>query len=352
MTTNVDLAWRGRASSPLGGGGLEQGGGQEGGGSVGEWRRDQGVLPGGGAPLLTSPLSQPPPAQGGGTKIVLIAALLLCSCGHQPPPAAHVPHRLIALTPSVEETLFALGLGGRVVGVGDYCRWPPEARNLPQLGGLFNPNLERIVALHPDLAVFIPSERDLARKLEKLGISTLVVSDESLADVEASFHIIAQRCGVPASGERLAAEFRAGLAPRPLSWKPRVMLSVGRQSGRLADVLVAGPGTFFDEILKRMGGVNVFADAPTRYPQVSLEEVVRRGRDVIVELRPEPLPADVVAALVGDWRQLPEVPAVRNGRVAVLAGDYVVIPGPRLPLLDRDLRAALEKAALEEAAHQ
>jgi ABC-type Fe3+-hydroxamate transport system substrate-binding protein len=234
-----------------------------------------------------------------------------------------------------------------VVGVGDYCRFPPEARALPQLGGLFNPNLERIVSLRPDLAVLIPSERDLGAKLGRLGVPSLIVRDESLADVEQSFRTIAERCGVPAAGERLAAEWRREMAPRPLSWKPRVMLSVGRQSGRLADVLVAGPGTFFDEILVRMGGINAFADAPALYPQVSLEEVMARAPDVILELRSEPVPADVSAALVQDWRQLPQVPAVRRGRVTVLADDYVAIPGPRLPQLEKAMRAALEAAKRE-----
>jgi iron complex transport system substrate-binding protein len=251
----------------------------------------------------------------------------------------------VALTPSVEETLFALGLGKRVVGVGDYCLWPPEARALPQLGGLFNANLERIVSLKPDLAVLIPSERDLGGKLGRVGISSLIVKNENLADVEQSFREIARRCGVPAEGERLAAQWKQDLAPQPLSWKPKVMLSVGRQSGRLVDVLAAGPGTFFDDLLVRMGGVNAFADAPTRYPQVSLEEVMARAPDVILELRSDPLPPDVTAQLLKDWDQLPQSPAVRQRHVAVLAGDYVVIPGPRLPRLYREMRAALESSA-------
>lgn len=279
---------------------------------------------------------------------LLVVSLLLGACRQAPPssssPTPAAPQRIVALTPSVAETLFALGLGKRVVGVGDYCDFPPEARALPQLGGLFNPNLERIVSLRPDLAVLIPSERDLGAKLSRLGVPSLIVRNESLADVEQSFRTIAARCGVAAAGERLAAEWRREMTPRPLSWKPRVMLSVGRQSGHLADVLVAGPGTFFDEILVRMGGINAFADAPTLYPQVSLEEVVARAPDVVLELRSEPVPPDVVAALVQDWRQLPQVPAVRRGRVTVLAGDYVAIPGPRLPLLEKAIRAALEAA--------
>jgi iron complex transport system substrate-binding protein len=285
----------------------------------------------------------------GGSLFVLAVTLclLFCACRQQPaspPPSSPAPQRIIALTPSVEETLFALGLGKRVVGVGDYCRWPPETRSLPQLGGLFNPNLERIISLKPDLAVLIPSERDLGAKIGRLGISSLVVSNESLGDVEKSFETIARRCGVPAEGERLAAQWRKDLAPRPLSWKPKVMLSVGRQSGRLVDVLAAGPGTFFDDLLVRLGGVNAFADAPARYPQVSLEEVVARAPDVILELRADPVPPDVSAGLVRDWQQLPNVPAVRNRRVIVLAGDYVVIPGPRLPRLYQEMRAVLEAA--------
>ena len=276
--------------------------------------------------------------------------VLLCACRNEAvqPQAETYPQRLIALTPSLVETLFALGLGDRVVGVGDYSRWPPEVRELPQLGGLFNPNLERIVSLKPDLAVLLPSERELADKLRRFGVESLIVHDESLADVERSFHAIAGRCGVPEAGERLAAEWRAGLAPHPLPGSPRVVISAGRATGRLTDLVVAGPGTFFDELLGRLGAVNAFADAPSLYPEVGLEEVVARAPDVILEMRAEAVSPAVAASLVRDWRLLPQIPAVREGRIEVIAGDYVVIPGPRLPRVYREMRAALEKAGSRE----
>jgi iron complex transport system substrate-binding protein len=250
--------------------------------------------------------------------------------------------RVIALTPSLVETLFALGLGDRVVGVGDYSTWPPEVKGKPRLGGLFNPNLERILSLKPDLAVFIPSERDLSAKLEPLGIDTLVVPNESLAEVERSFHTIARRCGVPEAGEKLAAEWRAGLAPEPLAGPPlRVMLSVGRQAGRLGDMVIAGKGTSLHELLERMGAENAFADAPGLYPQIGLEEVVSRAPDVILELRVDPPSPELAASLRDDWQALAQIPAVRNGRVEIIAGDYTLIPGPRLPQLYREIRRAL-----------
>jgi iron complex transport system substrate-binding protein len=253
-----------------------------------------------------------------------------------------IPWRIIALTPSLTETLFALGLGDRVVGVGDYSRWPPEAARKPRLGALFNPNLERIVSLKPDLAVLIPSERGLGTKLQALGIGVLVVPDESLADVEASFQIIARRCGVPAAGDRLLGKWRAGLNLPPLPGPPpRVLISVGRLAGQLGEVTVAGPHTFLDELLRRLGGRNAFADAPTLYPQIGLEEIVARKPDVILELRADPLAPDAVAAIVADWQALPQVPAVRLGQVKVIAGDHVLIPGPRMPQFYRELREAL-----------
>jgi iron complex transport system substrate-binding protein len=284
--------------------------------------------------------------------LALVFLLLLPGCrerGAEAPPAAGAAagcQRIIALTPSLIETLFALGLGDRVVGVGDYATWPPEALARPKLGGLFNPNLERIVTLKPDLAVLMPSEKDLGARLRPLGADILIVQAESLADVERSFGLIAQRCGVPEAGERLAREFREGLAPRPLPGpKLKVMLSIGRRAGDLGEMLVASKGTFFDELLNRLGVENAFPDGPTLYPEVSLEEVVARKPDVILELRADPIAADRAAELVRDWKPLDQIPAVRNGRIEILAGGHVVVPGPRLPRLYSEMRAALERRA-------
>jgi iron complex transport system substrate-binding protein len=248
----------------------------------------------------------------------------------------------VALAPNVSETLFALGLGDRIVGVGDYSTWPPEAAKKPRLGGLFDANLERILSLKPDLAVLLPSEKDLAAKLQPLGVEVLTIPNENLADIERSFTTIADRCGVPEAGARLTAEWRTGLAPKPLSGRPRVVLSVGRQEGRLADVLVAGPDTFYQELLDRLGAENVFADAPMRYPKVSLEELVARKPAVILEMRAEEVAPEAARLLVRDWDQLGDIPAVRNGRVRILSGDWTSVPGPRLPKLYAELRKALE----------
>ncbi len=283
--------------------------------------------------------------------LALAASAAIAGCARREAPAAApaatVPQRLISLAPSVTETLFALGLGSRVVGVGDYTFWPAEALKKPRVGGLIDPNLERIAALRPDLAVLLPSEHDIATKLAPLGVATMIVHNESLADIEASFRAIAVRCGVPEAGERLAARWHADLAPHPNTAgaqtgpPPKVLMVVERPIGRLGELYVAGPGTFLDELLGRLGGENVFADAPTLYPQASLEEIVARKPDFIFELRSDAPDEKARRALRADWQPLATLPAVRNGRIRVIAGNFTLVPGPRLPQLYRAMAAAL-----------
>jgi len=253
------------------------------------------------------------------------------------------PQRVIALAPSLVELIYELELGGRMVGVGDYCKWPREAASLPRIGGLFNPNIEEITRLDPELAILLPSEEQLQLQLDRLGVEVLTIASESLADVEAAALALAERFGVPERGEAFVVRWNEELAPRPLTRSPRVLLALARERGTLAETLSAGPETFYHELLERLGAVNVFADAPTRYPQVNLEEAMQRLPDAIIDLQLEAQPARARQILRDDWNALVGVPALERDCHAVIGGDYVMLPGPRLPRLYHELREALEQ---------
>lgn len=264
---------------------------------------------------------------------------LFLACGREPvPESTQTPQRIIAIAPGVVEMLFELGMGDRVVGVGDYAEWPLEAVQKPKLGGLFNARLEAIVALRPDLAVLLPSEESLALDLDRMGIEVMTVRADTIEDVEEMAVLIAERCGVPDAGVAFVERWRSRLAPRSIGTPLRVLLSVTRETGRLADVLVAGPGTFLDELLVRLGATNVMADAGLAYPQVGFEEIVVRAPDVVIELQASPGP---FAALRQDWSRLGADTSLADACVQVLAGDHVLIPGPRLPRLYEGLWQAL-----------
>ncbi len=277
--------------------------------------------------------------------LVAILGTLSVQCADGPGPedkAGAEPQRVIALAPSVVELLYELDLGDRVIGVGDYCKYPPEAVDKPRLGGLFDPHLEEITRLSPDLAILLPSEDRLRSHLESLGIATLTVSNESLSDIEQAASTLATRFGVPERAEAWSSDWRRALTPRPLESSPRVLLAVSRQQGTLAETLSAGPGTFYQELLELMGAVNAFADAPTLYPQVSLEEVMQRLPEAIIDLRSEQPDEAVAEALAEDWSALQGVPAMETGCYRVIGGDYVLLPGPRLTRLYEEIRQALE----------
>ena len=274
---------------------------------------------------------------------ILMAAVAL-ACGgdsapqERPVEEASSPQRIVAIAPGITEMLFTLGLGEQVVGVGDYARWPPEVASKPKLGGLFDSRLESMAALNPDLAILLPSEEQLRRNLEKMGIEVLTVRSETLADVAEMAVLIGERCGVEAAAAEFLDRWDRQLAPRARTHAPRVLLSVTREPGRMADVLVGGPGTFLDELLDRLGAVNVMADAAMSYPQVGLEEIVVRGPEVVIELQAVP---GEYAKLPGDWAQVAGRLGVGELCVWVVAGDHVLIPGPRIPRLYRELEDAL-----------
>lgn len=276
-----------------------------------------------------------------------LAALLLLltlGCGRGPATAAARPERVVALAPSSVELLFALGLGGRVVGVGSYCKEPPEVARLPALGGMMDPNLEQIVTLTPDLAVLLPSEKRLAEHLQLLGIEALTVESDTLGQVEEAVATLARRFDVEERGRDFLREFRRGLAPLDPPLHGRVLLSLEREPGRIAEILSAAPSSFLGDLLTRLGAENVAQAAASSFPRLPLEAILTAEPEVILELRAdEPSPA-ARAALLADWQRFPTLPAVRAGRIAIVAGSHTLVPGPRLPALYRDLQHALRAA--------
>lgn len=256
---------------------------------------------------------------------------------------AESPQRIVAIAPSVSEMLFELGFGDRVVGVGDFARWPAEVEMLPRLGGLFDPRLETVASLQPDLAILLPSEESFGIQLGQLDIEVMTVAAETLEDIEDMAVAIAARLRDPEKGEEFLGRWRYRLRPEPEKRSERVLMPVARQSGRLADIVIAGPGTYLDELLNLAGAENSMAGSSLAYPQVGLEEVLSRRPEVVLELQPSP---GMYTDLVADWRNIADSTVLEQTCVRVIAGDHVLIPGPRAPRLYDEIRQAL--ASCEE----
>jgi iron complex transport system substrate-binding protein len=290
----------------------------------------------------------------GALTAVLVGTLLAGGCGRAAEPVIQVPestgppHRIISLAPSLTETLFALGLGDRVVGVTRYCAYPPETRNLPRIGGHLDPNFEAIVSLEPDLVVAIPSGHENRMRLESLGIPVIEVDQHDVDSVLDSIPSLADACGVADRGTALRAEIEASLA-RVASTvagapRPRAVIVVGHQLGEdtVRSVWVAGPDTFYDGVVEIAGGVNAVEGGVARYPELSREGLASLDPDVVLDVIAGLEARDLQPAAVrAGWMRLTELRAVRERRVSVLVGDQMVVPGPRLPEMVEAVARAL-----------
>jgi iron complex transport system substrate-binding protein len=262
--------------------------------------------------------------------VVLAASLALSTLvGCQdaaPPPAPSTARRIVVLAPSATETLYALGAGDRVVGVCAQCDYPEAAARAPKVGGYLTPSVEAVLGVRPDLVIAVPSpgNREAVRAIERAGVRVLVVQDRQLGDLWDSIASIADALGDAAAGARLAAEVhaaldrvRAGVAGAP---PVRVLLVVGH-----SPLIVAGAGTLQGELLEIAGGTNVAADVGSSWPQVSLELVVARAPDVILDAA-----MGTEAGAHALFAGLTTVPAVRDGRIVAVSSDALFRSGPRV----------------------
>lgn len=262
------------------------------------------------------------------------------------------------MAPSITEVLFALGLGDRVVGVTRFCRYPPEARSKPQIGGFLDPNLEAVVALKPDLVVVLVENQLRTPGLTELRLPLLAVNHQSLEGVVESIGIIGRQCGRGEAAQRLAHSIRARMAAvaskcrgRP---RPRVLVAVDRPrgTGTIQDVYVAAADGYFSRLIELAGGQNAMPASAARYPVVSAEGMISVNPEVIIDLAAG-MPGGLDSATIRrDWDSLPQVEAVRAGRIYVLSDEHLAVPGPSFVDLLEKMADAIHGADKLEAARQ
>ncbi|HEV2147709.1 MAG TPA: cobalamin-binding protein, partial [Longimicrobiaceae bacterium] len=252
--------------------------------------------------------------------------------------------RVVSLIPSATETLLAIGAGDRLVGRTDFDKGP-GLDSLPSVGGGMDPSLEAVLALRPELVLSWGRRGDarVRTRLEELGVPVFTVDVNDTADVFRTMRNLGVLTGRERAADSLAtalrgelAEVRASVAGRS---EPSVFFLVWNDPP-----MTAGPGTFISQLLGVAGGRNVFADVSADWPNVSLEEIVRRQPDYLVLPQGEKGGAHDVSRLrtAPGWRELR---AMREGRVVTIPADLMNRPGPRLGEAARRLRDGLHPGA-------
>lgn len=268
----------------------------------------------------------------------LLAACLLQGCGDDrvSPPAAPSPSvgvpRIVSINPSLTAIVLALGARDALVGIDEFsAAQQPALAHLPRVGGLFNPSLEGVAALTPDVVVLVPSveQRDFRDRLEQLGVDVIAFDNIRFEDVLRNITEIGALVG---REREAAARVRAIRASRAAAER----LAAGKPAQRTAMVLqrdpvfVVGSGGFLDELLESIGAENLGARLEEEYPQVAVEWLVDAQPELLIDMTDEP--GDPLAF----WSRWPAIPAVASRRVLHLDPKTVTLPGP---YLDRSIAA-------------
>ena len=262
------------------------------------------------------------------TLMILVAAVLPgCDARTGATRASIGPQRIVSLAPAITEALFALGAGAEVVGVSQYCDYPPEVVKLPKIGTFLTPNIEAIAGLRPTIVIGLQTSSDLReiRALNAMGYQTLMVDDNSIAGIEAGIRIIGNAIGRAAASRALIDRIHLRIAAIQERLRGvadlRVLMVVGHQP-----MVAVGTGTYLDELLTMARATNIAAGSAQTWPRLSLEYIIAMRPEVILDGQMGTDP-DLPSAF---WAKYPSIPAVRDHRVTGYPEDPTLHPGPRI----------------------
>lgn len=259
---------------------------------------------------------------------------------------AGTPQRIVSLVPSVTEILYELGADDRLVGVTRFCTYPAQAADKAQVGDYADPNLEAVALLEPDL-VFLAADTAnpaLVARIESLGIAAYIVYPRGIEATIATISAIGAVVGAAEAGEQVARQLQLALERTRASveggQRPGVVFCIMTQP-----LMVAGPGTLIDDLIRLAGGRNLVPAGPSRYPTWGIEALLAADPDIIV-LSSHPDQGEPGGALSG-WSELH---AVRRGQIVSVEPDWVSRPGPRLALGAAALAEIFGRAELQSEA--
>jgi iron complex transport system substrate-binding protein len=239
------------------------------------------------------------------------------------------PKRIVSIAPGITETLYALGLADKIVGVTSFCNWPPSALQKQRIGGFINPSIEQIVSLKPDLIIATAdgNRQDTVRQLERIGLPVYVTSPSDTNGILRSISRLGEITARKSAAATLVRQLQKRLsnieAQIRHKSKPRVFFQIG-----LEPLITIGGRTLINEVIERAGGVNIASNDTARYPRYSPEGIMAGSPDVILFA---PMANDKeFTAVKKFWQKFEGVPAVKNNRIYPIDTDLISRASPRI----------------------
>jgi iron complex transport system substrate-binding protein len=238
--------------------------------------------------------------------------------------------RIVSLSPSVTEILYGVGAWPQVIAVSQFCSYPEDVKNKPRVNGWDKTNLEQVMALKPDFVIGVDAQEPFLRdKLNGLGVRSLFLKSQTLADIFASIEEIGRATGHEPEATDLSAKtqreidaVRKAVADRP---HPRVLCVVDRVPGTIRDLYTATRGSYLDELIGIAGGESIAPVAEHGYGEINKEAVLTLNPEVIIDMV-QGSKGNFGEDPVAVWNELGEVRAVRDRRIYSMTDPAVIHP--------------------------
>ncbi len=240
--------------------------------------------------------------------------------------------RIISLSPSITEIVYALETGNSLVGTSSYSLYPSQAQKLPIVGGYENPNIERIIALSPTLVIGQTFNQNTLEKLKYFKIKTLMLNLKNIENIKKSIVTLANKIDSNNSN-KLITDIEEAITSSQKNKTPHsVMIVYGLREDLRSATYIAGHGIFFEDIIKLCGNTNAYTATSTSQPVLSYENIIALNPDQIIILHSHATEANVdVKKALKNWYNLP-TNASRNKKISIVDESYLHIPSHRVAL--------------------
>jgi len=250
--------------------------------------------------------------------------------------------RIIALSPAINEIVFALGAGKQIVGNTTYSHFPKASDDIPKVGGYFSPNLEKIVALKPSLVIMQNNNEKLSKKLQYLGIETKVIKIDTLKSINQAILEIGKRLKKEKRAKEIAENINQERKKlQNIVTNKKILIVFGRNQTLDRQIFVAGQNLYYNEIINESNNTNALQSNRKGQPILNMENIIASNPDIVLLLARYQDDGLDNKALIKPWLELP-INASKTKSIYINSHIYAGIPSDRLVLFLQDFRAMLE----------
>lgn len=250
--------------------------------------------------------------------------------------------RIIVLSPSANEIVFALAKGDKIVGNTTYCRYPEASLKISKVGGYFNPSLEKIVALNPSLVIMQENNYKLAKKLKQLQIKTKVIKIDKLSNIKKSILEIGTILDRDKEAQKIIDDINSGLEKiKNIINNKKILVVMGHNKSLASRIFVSGQNLYFDDIIIESGNTNALQSKRVGQPVLNMENIIACNPDIVIllahSMHEKGLSRD---DLINPWKELP-INAGKTASIYIIDKLYAGIPSDRLVYFLRDFQGIL-----------